>query len=99
MLKSSKWIKKVKVDKENDFFTIETNKESIYAKKVIVASGGISYPQMGATNIACKIAKNFGIKTFPLVPALAGIRYPENFEFDFSSLSGKKTTPKPHQTT
>ena len=80
--------------KENDLFVIETNKESIFAKKVIVASGGISYPQMGATNIACKIAKNFGIKTFPLVPALAGIRYPESFEFDFSSLSGIAITAK-----
>ena len=74
--------------KQNDLFVIETNKESIFA------SGGISYPQMGATNIASKIAKNFGIKTFPLVPALAGIRYPENFEFDFSSLSGIAITAK-----
>ena len=49
---------------------------------------------MGATNIASKIAKNFGLKTFPLVPALAGIRYPENFEFDFSSLSGIAITAK-----
>ena len=74
--------------KENDIFKIETNTESIYAKKVVVASGGISYPQMGATNIASKIAKNFGLKVFPLVPGLAGIRYPENIDFDFSSLSG-----------
>ena len=74
--------------KENNIFKIETNTESVYAKKVVVASGGISYPKMGATNIASKIAKNFGLKTFPLVPGLAGIRYPENIDFDFSSLSG-----------
>ena len=40
------------LSKENDIFIIETNAEPIYAKKVVVASGGISYPQMGATNIA-----------------------------------------------
>ena len=80
--------------KENDIFKIETNTESVYAKKVVVASGGISYPQMGATNIASKIAKNFGLKTFPLVPGLAGIRYPENIDFDFSSLSGISITAK-----
>ncbi len=80
--------------KENDIFKIETNTELIYAKKVVVASGGISYPQMGATNIASKIAKNFGLKTFPLVPGLAGIRYPENIEFDFSTLSGIAITAK-----
>ena len=82
------------VTKQNNIFKIETNTESIYAKKVVVASGGISYPQMGATNIASKIAKNFGLKTFPLVPGLAGIRYPENIDFDFSSLSGISITAK-----
>lgn len=82
------------VVKENDIFKIETNTESIYAKKVVVASGGISYPQMGATNIASKIAKNFGLKTFPLVPGLAGVRYPENIDFDFFSLSGIAITAK-----
>lgn len=82
------------VTKQNDIFKIETNTESVYAKKVVVASGGISYPQMGATNIASKIAKNFGLKTFPLVQALAGIRYPENIDFDFSSLSGIAITAK-----
>ena len=82
------------LSKENDIFIIDTNDEPIYAKKVVVASGGISYPQMGATNIASKIAKNFGLKTFPLVPGLAGIRYPENIDFDFSFLSGIAITAK-----
>ena len=82
------------VTKENDHFIIETNQEQIYAKNVVVASGGLSYPQMGATNIASKIAKNFGIKTVPMVPALAGIRYPENCSFDFSTLSGNAITAK-----
>ena len=80
------------VTKKDECFEIETNQDAIYAKNVVVASGGLSYPQMGATNIASKIAKNFGIKTVPMVPALAGIRYPENCQFDFSSLSGNAIT-------
>lgn len=80
-------------DGEN-LFCIETSKEKIFAQKVIVASGGLSYPQLGATNIASKIAKNFGIKVFPLLPALAGIRYPKDCQFDFSSLSGIAITAK-----
>ncbi len=82
------------VAKEEDLFVIEAEQEKIYAKNVVVASGGLSYPQMGATNIASKIAKNFEIKTVPMVPALAGIRYPENCQFDFSSLSGNAITAK-----
>ena len=80
------------VTKEDDLFVVESNQEPICVKNVVVASGGLSYPQMGATNIAAKIAKNFGIKTIPMVPALAGIRYPESCQFDFSSLSGNAIT-------
>ena len=82
------------LSKDGEIFEIETNQEPIFAKNVVVASGGLSYPQMGATNIAAKIAKNFGIKTVSMVPALAGIRYPENCDFDFASLSGNAITAK-----
>ena len=82
------------LSKDGEIFEIETNQEPIFAKNVVVASGGLSYPQMGATNIAAKIAKNFGIKTVSMVPALAGIRYPENCQFDFTSLSGNAITAK-----
>lgn len=86
-----------KINADNDtqsIFQIITNQKDFFAKKVLIASGGLSYPQMGATNIACKIAKNFGIKTVSMHPALAGIRYPENCNFDFSSLSGIAITTK-----
>ena len=82
------------LSKDGEIFEIETNQEPIFAKNVVVASGGLSYPQMGATNIASKIAKNFGIKTVSMVPALAGIRYPKNCDFDFASLSGNAITAK-----
>ena len=49
---------------------------------------------MGATNIASKIAKNFGIKVIPMSPALAGIRYPDSFKSKFEILSGIAITAK-----
>jgi predicted Rossmann fold flavoprotein len=73
---------------DESIFVIETTKENIHAKKVIVASGGISYPKLGATNIASKIAKNFGMKVTPLLPALAALRYPKDLADDFATLSG-----------
>ena len=69
-------------------FCIETTKGKIYARKVIVASGGLSFPKLGATNIAAKIARKFGMRVEPLKPALAGLRYPEELAGPFSSLSG-----------
>ena len=73
---------------EKDLFCIETSMETVFARKVIVASGGLSFPKLGATNIATKIARKFGMKVEPLKPALAGLRYPEDVASDFASLTG-----------
>ena len=78
----------------SSFFKIVTNQGDVFAKNVLVASGGLSYPQMGATNIATKIAKSFGIKTVSMVPALAGLRYPSEYQRVFESLSGIAITAK-----
>lgn len=75
-------------------FKINSSRGDFFAKKVVVASGGLSYPQMGATNIASKIAKSFGIKVMPMIPALAGIRYPNEYKLLFQSLSGIAITAK-----
>lgn len=75
-------------------FKIETSKETFFSNKVLIATGGLSYPQMGATNIASKIAKNFGIKVIPMSPALAGIRYPDSCKNKFEKLSGIAITAK-----
>lgn len=69
-------------------FCIETTKGKIYARKVIVASGGLSFPKLGATNIAAKIARKFGMRVMPMVPALAGLRYPDEVAAGFAGLAG-----------
>lgn len=79
---------------KSDIFTVETNLGDFFAKNVLVASGGLSYPQMGATNIASKIAKSFGMKTVSMVPALAGLRYPTLWQGFFARLSGIAITAK-----
>ena len=80
--------------RKSDIFTIETNLGEVFAKNVLVASGGLSYPQMGATNIASKIAKSFGMKVTPMTPALAGLRYSDELKSDFETLSGIAITAK-----
>lgn len=69
-------------------FCVQTTRGDFLARKVVVASGGLSYPRLGATNIAAKIARKFGMRVLPMVPALAGLRYPDEIAGQFSSLSG-----------
>lgn len=72
---------------QNDKFIIQTNHQTIEAKKLIVASGGLSYPSLGATDIGFKIAKEFGHTIITPNPALVGFTVQKE-QFWFKELSG-----------
>ena len=61
------------VVKQDDLFTITTDRQTLKARKVIVATGGISYTSVGATDIGLQIARSFGIDTVAFRPALVGL--------------------------
>ncbi len=67
-----------KVEKGGQLFDIETSQGHFSAFQVVVATGGLSYPQAGATDIGHKIAKYFGHRIIPTKPALAGFVLPQN---------------------
>ena len=79
-------------DTGGQLFLVETSCGEVLARKVIVASGGLSYPKLGATNIAAKIARKFGMRVLPMVPALAGLRYPDEVAAGFAGLAGIAVT-------
>jgi predicted Rossmann fold flavoprotein len=47
--------------RKNEKFCVKTNLGEFEAESLIIASGGISIPQMGATDFGYKIAKQFGL--------------------------------------
>lgn len=71
----------------NNGFTIKTNKQEIKAKKVVVASGGLSFESLGASKIAFDIASKFGHTVSKLNPALVGFTVQKE-QFWFKKLSG-----------
>ena len=79
-------------DTGGQLFSVETSCGEVLARKVIVASGGLSYPRLGATNIGAKIARKFGMRVLPMVPALAGLRYPDEVAAGFAGLAGIAVT-------
>ena len=81
-------VSKVEGEAGGQLFSVATSCGEVRACKVVVASGGLSYPRLGATNIGAKIARKFGMRVMPMVPALAGLRYPDEIAGQFSSLSG-----------
>jgi len=75
-----------KVEKKSNFL-IETSKGTIEANKLVVASGGLSFAQLGASDIGYSIAKSFGIKVIETKPALVGFTLQKE-QFFFKELSG-----------
>jgi len=81
------------VSKRGDYFTIKTNKRMLSSKYVIVATGGLSFPQLGASSIGYEIAKSFGHKVQKTAPALVGFTVQKE-QFFFKTLSGSSTAVK-----
>ena len=54
----------------NEITSVRTDKEMIKADKVILATGGKSYPLTGSTGDGYKIAKNLGHTIIPIKPSL-----------------------------
>lgn len=71
----------------NSPFTVTTDKGEFQAAKVVVATGGASYKELGATDIGLKIAQSYGVKTVPFSPALVGLTL-QSKEFWMKELSG-----------
>ncbi len=84
--------KVMRVSKKDNFY-IKTDKGNFEAKKVIVASGGLSYPKIGATPIAYEIAESFGHNIIKTTPALVGFTVQKE-QFWMKELSGISTTIK-----
>lgn len=51
-------------------FRITSNLERVESASLVIATGGLSIPQMGATNFGYRIARQFGLNVTPLTPGL-----------------------------
>jgi len=68
-------------------FILHTSKGKIEANKLVVASGGLSFPKLGASSISYDIAKTFSHDIKTLNPALVGFTVQKD-QFWFKNLSG-----------
>lgn len=55
---------------KSDRFRISLKEGAIVARSVVVATGGLSIPKMGATDFALRLARRFGLRVIPPRPGL-----------------------------
>ena len=65
----------ITISKEKDTYFIKTNKGNFLSKSLVVATGGLSIPKIGATDLGYRIAKQFNLNVTNLFPALVPLTF------------------------
>jgi predicted Rossmann fold flavoprotein len=72
-------------------FRIETPQITFDAEAVVVATGGLSIPKMGATNFGYNLAEQFGLRIVECRPALVPLVFSSEDRDQWCDLSGVST--------
>jgi predicted Rossmann fold flavoprotein len=73
---------------ESDRFSVETSAGTFECNSLVIATGGLSIPKIGATSLGYEIARQFGLKMVPTVPALDGFKFKDAEVQSFNKLAG-----------
>jgi predicted Rossmann fold flavoprotein len=71
-----------------DEFIVRTEAEDFHAPALIVATGGLSIPKIGATSFGYEIARQFGLKIQSTRPALVPLTFAAKEKQQYCDLSG-----------
>lgn len=77
----------LRVKKEGAFF-LETTQGTLRCESLVIATGGLSFPKLGATDFGHRIAEQFGLRVTPLRPGLVPLTWEAAAREDFGGLSG-----------
>jgi predicted Rossmann fold flavoprotein len=68
-------------------FEVKTNQDVFNSESLVIATGGLSFAKIGATDFGYKIARQFGLKTVETRPALVPLVFAKGAE-DYKPLAG-----------
>jgi hypothetical protein len=69
-------------------FTVETNLGGFSCDSLVIATGGLSFPKLGATGFGHRIAEQFGLKLTEIRPALVPLAFGAKDLARYAELSG-----------
>lgn len=69
-------------------FYVSTNQGVLESASMVIATGGLSYPKIGATDIGHRLARHFGLAITPLQPALVPFTFHQKDLHALKELSG-----------
>ena len=72
-------------------FHLQTDRGEFFAPSLVIASGGLSIPKMGATPFGYQVAQQFGLKIQPCRPALVPLTFASHDLKNYADLAGVST--------
>jgi len=76
------------VDKKDNQYFITTNSDKYFCNSLIIATGGLSIPKIGASKFGYEIAKKFKLNIVETLPALVPLTFSEKILTMCNELSG-----------
>jgi len=73
---------------KDEAFRVETNQGSFLSSSLVIATGGLSIPPLGATDFGYRIARQFGLRIEETRPALVPFTLTSEMQRQLSALSG-----------
>jgi predicted Rossmann fold flavoprotein len=71
-----------------DGYELDTDRGAVQAKAVVIATGGLSIPQIGASDFGYRIARQFGLRIVTPRPALVPLTFDGQAWQPFAQLAG-----------
>jgi len=72
-------------------FVVETDAGEYESEALVVSTGGLSIPRMGATDFGYRLARQFGHRIQPVYPALVPLTFDAEWLARYGDLSGVST--------
>ena len=76
------------VRRDGEDFAVETSRGTASAASLVIATGGLTVPKIGATPFAYRVAEQFGLAVVPPRPALVPLTFEPEFLARYGDLAG-----------
>ena len=76
------------VRKTSDWFELTTDRGSLTSESLVIATGGLSFPKIGATDFGYRIAKQFGLQIAAVRPSLVPLVFAGKAADGYEKLAG-----------
>jgi predicted Rossmann fold flavoprotein len=82
---------RVREVRRTEKFIVSAGEDEFHAPALVIATGGLSIPKMGATAFGYELAQQFGIRTFECRPALVPLAFSADDRKHYCDLAGVST--------